>query len=669
MYTLIRDHRRKFMAVFAVFLMVAFLLPAGMQGMQDHSSIARAYMGNEPITIGDYQRARTSWETLLRDVSTTTAFSQSVPLLLTLGDPSSQSLMVLMQGMREQVPNVPLTPFEVMENPETFALLLKEAQAAGITISDARLDQAMSLDVRVNVPTTDLPAMARARQAVRDFLMVEASYARIASVGKASEPMRQRRLAQSLVRVNADVAIFSAAPAGVPTTAAASTTAPTNEQLQAQFDKYADVAPGQPSAANPFGFGYRLPDAVKLQTITLTRDQLAAGVKGTRTDRQWEVEARKYVLRNPAEFPSTQPAPATAPAGGQFDLKASVPATKPADRTYNDLTADEKRQALDRVMEPEIGALSGRIVAYLNDRLAKDYTAAAPSTQPTTAPTTAAAANAFTSYAYLESVAQDVQKQFGVLPTVTNHADWIDRDAAFMLPGIGSARPATDESFAALLFASQPFSGSAAALRLHQFSRPLTDYTGNVYLFRLTEAQRAARAPSLESAMAQVAQDVRLQTAADAAKAAATALIDRAKTTEFRTVAEADGRSVVKVGPVDLRNANVDVPGLTLAPADRDAFIAGLTDLLSSEVRDAQGRPLGAITLPAARQVLAVHVTGAPIESTPDRDYHNQLAVGVVEETELTGVVQMDWFSFDGVAKRIDFKGDRPDRAPMTTRT
>lgn len=668
MYRFIRDHNKKFMAVFAVVLMVAFLLPAGFQQMGNRrADAARSHMGDQPITYGDYQRAENDWELLARDAFTITSFGQQVPLLITLGDPAPQRLAMMMRMVDERMfPNAPLAPIQIVGNPTTFLLLLKEAQAAGITISDARVDETLRSEVTIR-PDLDARLKQNVREAVRDFLAVEASYARVASAVKASEPMRQRTLAERLVRITADVVAFDAAPAAIPALAAAATTAPSDEALKAQFDKYADVASGAVTDTNPFGFGYLIPDRAKVQTLGITRDQLKAAVEKTRKPRQWDVDARKYFYSNPTEFPAptSQPATTLPGAAAGFDINATPAGPTTAKvRTFDDLTAEQKKDAVARVMRPEIEALESKINAYLTDRFTKDYATAKPSTQPATAPSEA---TGYTSYGYLEGVAADVQKQFGVLPTTADHTSWLDGPGMNLLPGISSANLASGAGFGVAVFTAQPFNDSEkASPRLQEFSQALRDFNENIYYFRLTAAERRHKPASLDEVRAQVVADVARQAANDAATTAAKALVTAATTSGFGSAATAAGQKVVTVGPLDLQNAFAPVIGLDVPEADRRAFARGIAQALSSTTRDPAGRPLGTVSLPTARKVLAINITAAPLETIPgSTTFSDQLAAAIMTENQLDSVILTDWFSFDGVSKRIHYKGDKPDQAGM----
>jgi hypothetical protein len=674
MYRIIRDNQKKLMAFFAVGLMVAFLVPTGLQQINDRTDQPRAQMSSGPITYGEFERAHGDWDILRSNVHTYSSFGgPPVPLLLSLGNPSPQRLAILSgQVPAYQFPNAPLAPAEIVGNPQTFLLLWKEAVAAGIIISDQRLDEALATQIiaqKGGTPAAD----RRIREAIRDFMMVEASYNRIAGQAKTSAPMLERAMVNHFVRLSADVAIFDGAgsmatsmPATGATTEPAAATGPSAvsgilspDAIQAQFKKYADTPPNLPTEANPFGFGYRIPDRVKVQTLAITHDQLKSVVEKTRTADKWDVAARTYFYTHLSEFPSTQPTSLPSLNAG-FDMSA-MPTSQPGERKFDDLSAEQKKDALEKAMEPEIDALAGRIVAALNDQFATDFAAAKPSTQPaTTGPT-----DGFTSYHYLEQAAADIQKRFKILPTVEDHAQWVDQNNAPAMPGIGQATTSDGTSFTALAMGARPLHvghEDDTGLRLYEFSRPLRDFNENLYLFRVTDAQMSHMPATVDEVLPQVLMDVQKQRAADAATTQAKALVDAAAKTGFHDAAGAAGKSVVPVGPVDPQTRFGSVPGLNIDPADRVPLLRGLGALLSSTTRDPQGRPLGTILLPASNQVLAVNITAAPVRSTPNGEFQDLLSVRVITNLELASALQREWFSFDGVAKRVDYVGERPDQ-------
>ncbi len=68
---------------------------------------------------------------------------------------------------------------------------------------------------------------------------------------------------------------------------------PSDEAIKEQFNKYKDNFPGQVSAANPYGFGYRLPDRIQFDYIALKLADVAAVAKPPT-----EEEAEQYYQQN-----------------------------------------------------------------------------------------------------------------------------------------------------------------------------------------------------------------------------------------------------------------------------------------------------------------------------------------------------------------------------------
>jgi hypothetical protein len=68
---------------------------------------------------------------------------------------------------------------------------------------------------------------------------------------------------------------------------------PPEQTVAAQFDKYKDNFPGTVSEANPFGFGYRLPDRVQFDYLALKLSDVASITKPVT-----EEEAEQYYQQN-----------------------------------------------------------------------------------------------------------------------------------------------------------------------------------------------------------------------------------------------------------------------------------------------------------------------------------------------------------------------------------
>lgn len=68
---------------------------------------------------------------------------------------------------------------------------------------------------------------------------------------------------------------------------------PSEEAVKEQFDRYKDNVPGQVSASNPYGFGYRLPDRIQFDYLALKLSDVASVAKPPTED-----EAEQYYQQN-----------------------------------------------------------------------------------------------------------------------------------------------------------------------------------------------------------------------------------------------------------------------------------------------------------------------------------------------------------------------------------
>src|SRR5215212_3374484 len=234
MYRFLQTHGKKIMAVFSVFLMIAFALPSAYKyaGGGNNQLVGRID-GKTKIYAVDLYNAKRSWDTLKN-----LPWRDNAPQTMRLG---------------------PEAAAQIEKNPLMFVLLQQEAKRMGVSVGKDQLQSEM-----VNTPglqTADDERRIASERALSDLLLVIQGFHRGASTIKVSEPMVKRELAMLGQTVTVNVVDFPASKY------AEKVPAPTAEQLKAQFEKYADVIKGTTSAANPFGFGYKYPHRLKLQYI------------------------------------------------------------------------------------------------------------------------------------------------------------------------------------------------------------------------------------------------------------------------------------------------------------------------------------------------------------------------------------------------------------------
>src|SRR5439155_24486513 len=120
------------------------------------------------------------------------------------------------------------------------------------------------------------------------------------------------------------------------------------------------------SAANPFGFGYKYPDRVKLQYIAIPRSDVRKAVESSKTPYEWGVEARKYYMQNTYQFPSTQQAPKDDLSLGSGGVRRT-PTTRPF--------AEVQDKIKDQLIEAETDRRTSAILERINSTIAGDWVA------------------------------------------------------------------------------------------------------------------------------------------------------------------------------------------------------------------------------------------------------------------------------------------------------
>jgi hypothetical protein len=517
----------------------------------------------------------------------------------------------------------------------------------------------------------------RWRHAVESFLRVKSLYDRVTSNVKISEPVVNHTLAATAQEVKINLVEFPADGSVGATTSP--TTAPTTQELESFFQKYANRPPGLRSSSTTqpgLPFGYQRPDRVKIQYLAIRKDQVREAVRKSKDPYDWEVAARRYYMTHQADFPASQPAttkattPSTTQATAQITQPAaSRPTTKPFD--------EAREQVTERVMEPEIDKLMQQIRDAVEKRLAADWEKQRPqgattrsATQPVINPS-----SGYGSFAYLEQIAADIQKQVGVLPAVTSKSDqWLSVQELSQLPGIGTARRRTSgQSFANyVLQSTETFlpvpekAEASAVLRIGQPSQPVEDIEGNVYLFRVTDAQRAHPPQGLAEVLEQVVSDYRAAQAFERTQDAAKKFVEASKKDGFAKAAAAAGKNVVATGTITRGMYGMPpttIPNYpTTAPAVR-AELANLAynTLLAQATPDAP-HPVALIEMPEEKKIIVAELGEVTSRVPAEAAYlvRNEMAHRMTysEAQDLAA----EWFTEDAIKARLNYRSLEDER-------
>jgi hypothetical protein len=181
MYRWMQANSKKMMAIFAVLLMIAFVVtmvvpPGGMQ--QNPDSVAGQAAG-EDVTQRELMTAAQEWDFLLDRVA-------PVSRLLDLGEFSPWHMVLFSQETAEQI----------NRDPALFLLLQREARKMGVQVNSDRLEQ-LDGQLRTILPPPASVNEARwRRQALEHLLLVGGAFDRAGSALKISQPRVRQEMAE-----------------------------------------------------------------------------------------------------------------------------------------------------------------------------------------------------------------------------------------------------------------------------------------------------------------------------------------------------------------------------------------------------------------------------------------------------------------------------------------
>lgn len=660
MYRFFQRNGKKILAVLGVVLMVTFIIPpAAKYGQSGRHGRVAAHIGKTDVYAEELAASREEWTMLINRLGQ----NGGIQFVLTK----------LGRGMASQI----------VTKPDLFFLLQQEAQKTGVRVNDDMVNTVFTNEFPVSM-FLQPPQQAILRNAIRHVLELTVLHDRLAGSVKISDPMIVHDSATDWESVRLNIV-----PIGVGEFKIA-TTMPTTQEVQQQFDLYKNLLPDSPDrpASDPLGFGYEVPNRVKAQYITVPRKAVVEAVRAGKSAYDWEVAAQMYYAEHPEDFvrpaPATQPVtrPATAPTtqstiatttlttapSTQPAVAASMPATGPTTRPF----AEVKEEILDKITAPDVDKLAADITAAIRQRLETGWQnydrAGGPATQPAvaasqpSAPTTQP--SGYESYAFLEELAGEIQKQFKVLPEVHQMGEWEDATQLAKEPGVGTAHTPDFRAFPqyatedAIAFnpTTQP---GINRLRLFQPSETLSDSSKNNYIFRLT-AVSPAHAPDLKEIYARVEEDARTRTAYAAALAEARKLLDDAKKQGLSAAAVAAHRAVTSTGSFRLNQRFI--PNFIAGPNAVDALI-GKTRALLEEATPDHPHPVALVEMPGERKVVVVELADVSLDANDSELFHDKLRALAVEEMQQVERLAQKWFSYDAVAARLNYTSEKAEKS------
>lgn len=634
MYHILKKHKKRLLAFATAFLMVAFLLPTvGRQTGSGDTAVGKVY--GKKVYVSERRQAEHEWQLLRSRIMVRQGY-QYLPLANLL----TQS---------------PVAVVQMEQHPELFMLLLEEAHKQGVVVQDDRVDELLREVQTRDVDMTSLDSVEAVRHAIQSFLLVRDSFDRAMSAIRISAPQRTYELAtgyQSLKLNAVDIAAESFA-SKVP--------APTQEQLQAFFDKYKEIDAEKvdlESKTNPFGFGYRFPDRVALQYVMVSPEELRRVVQASQSDYDWQVEARRYYLQNQARFtvPTTQ---AGLDISG-LNLNKPIATTQPFDAVAKD--------ALEAVMQPKIQKLQGQVLSRINSLLVDDWNTYRQAKSGEKVGSSLGVA--YNSYEYLQKVAADIAKLYKVTVTIEQYPKLLGASDLTLKGQI--ARAATNSGLPFPAYATMTDESRKAALRdnpglppvlaLWQPSQTLRSMTGISFVFRVTERSPAHTPKTMaEAGVERVTKDYISEQAMILATKEGASFVESAAKQGFFNAASAAKKNVVDTGFISPMQPVA--MGLHLTDQENSVFINQATKTLLEMRGAGEAKPVAAIAVPRGGRVIVAQLDQVREGWTPEQLPLAELQVTRRATYEMVGKMEEQWFRYPNVVARTSYESSEPRKS------
>lgn len=615
MLRFLRKYNKIILAVFGTLLLIVFLIPQAIDALFQYQA-----------------RRGGAWAVYV------TPEGEREELTNAAAVEAQMTFRVIMEGLDN-----PLQPLGVTDYPHWFLLRL-EAEQAGLIPSPELARQALGGGEE---GANELSALAResgvsprqAAEAVAALIGVQQLLDLHASAGKVSDVRLRQFASENLVAAEAEAVVIPASAD------AADLPEPTEEEVRRQFEAYRDVARGE----GEHGFGYRLPDRLMLEWVTVPSEDVRARLEAAGVPSSLEV--RKYFLRNRAQFPAP-------PGVDAEDDEAVFQAVE--DRVRRRLLDERTREELERIARFAEAELSTATRDLERDGpyrvLPEDW---AERRIP------------------LPKIAEDVQAEFGIeLPEYTMRGDeWLEVGD---VPSLGPIAFAATEKFGRrmtlrdLVTRLREFGGADDAfVQAGLAFPPLRGGDGSVYLVRVVDAQPAHAPETIDEVREEVVADLKRVAHFERLSQAAEELRRRATEEGLAELAEAHETRVQPLRRVALADLTMiqygqrqptRIPGLS----ESEPVVRDVVDRASELVRESVERgerisdlPLEArVGVALAPEDLAVVVYRITDVTPFLREHYLGVApflARVIQQEEI-GDMTTAAFSYDALAERHGFE-------------
>lgn len=646
MLKFLRKYRTLMLGMFIVILMVAFVAPQAIQQLGPNPLKQKAGMiGETQITMGDLQRAAA-------EVQVLDNISPAVPFLIGLDASRRPEHWMLLKHEAERAGLIGEGEDGAGWLPEVAAHMARMAisrqygqygsQIVGMMLQNPEVQQQIEADAQAmrarvasaagNSRLTEQDGL-RALAAARGIMRLKDAYVFAARPTPAQAVSTARRLGDS---ATIDYLFLRGS------LLAGEIDDPSEEELRAHYEKYADVEPG----TGEFGIGYRRSPRVKVEWLKIDRASLAGAIPVDR------VELRKLYESNRTRYTS------------DYEVEREM-----VRADFIDAKADELVTEIVRIVRAEVlkatrkleedGAYKKLPTGWSDERPALDRIA--------------------------QTIVDSIKSTRGItipLPTVESRdANWLDTDALGALPGIGGATVRlgnVQAPFAQYAMQVRELEGNPSLglqVGLTQIDAPAEDAARNVYFYTVLDA-RPASAPDSMAEVATLKEDWKAIKGYERLASEQGVYETLARTDSLDAVArmlDADGTRLLE----PLRGVNLTREGAATGDANiddqafRDAVMDAAAKLDPRQSREEIASDPNGVVSVAIPSRLGVAIARVREIRPMTIEQFRQSAVGIVmQATALEAgraseaIDARNPFTYEAMVKRLEFVPAREDNQP-----
>jgi hypothetical protein len=584
-------------------------------------------LNGKPVMRMDMQEARNEWQTLKE---------------LHFIDPNNPDVNAPFLS------RMPLGAADIInKGSDTFYLLIQEAQARGFVANKDEVESLMTNNI-ADVPEEGSDERDQIQQCVNDFVVVVNLLNSDLQMVKTNLPVRELWKATDGQMLALNVVNFPAAHY------VSKVGEPSETDIKNQFDTYSDRVEGDQTFGvpdDPMAFGYKYPNRVKVQYIGVKGLDLLDQAKASRSPQDWYVAAYNEFRTNRDQY-DAEPVPSTQAS------KTTGASTQPSPEHVDDLDQDfaiHVNLVLDHLYQQSAKDLHDKIMHQITDALNAGYSAWHDAQAAGAA--TQADVSDYTSMSYMEDLAREIEKQYGVLPVIGFSDQFNGTRELVKLPNIGltfmdlgSAQPTLFAEFAVL----DPNSGG---LSQWQPSEMFENYSGDTYLFRVAQLD-PSHTPDLSEVREMVILDWKTAAAYKMALDDAKNLLADAQkrpfaeATQGMTVVTTDLFRPAQIVAAQMRNTGI--PPLALTPVS-SYFLAKDAQKLLTVAPGPDGRPVDVAELWPDAVACVIHLQQAqPLWDLNAPAYADMGAMRLSMQTQGAKLIA-DLCQRDSVAQRVNF--------------